>query len=94
MSTKTLKLFATLRDVAGAKELSVNFEEGQTVRQLVSSIQTTLPKLGDLILNADGTLSEAVQIFVHGRNVMWLNGLDTTIRNEDIITLIPPSAGG
>ena len=94
MSTKTLKLFATLRDVAGAKELSVTFEDGQTVRQLVSSIQMALPTVGDLILNEDGTLSGAVQIFVHGRNVVWLNGLDTTIRDEDIITLIPPSAGG
>ncbi len=94
MSTKTLKLFATLRDLAGTKEVSIAFQDGQTVRQLVSTIQTAVPKVGELILNEDGTLSDAVQIFVHGRNVIWLNGLDTTIRDEDIITLIPPSAGG
>ena len=94
MSTKTLKLFATLRDLAGTKEVSIAFQDGQTVRQLVSTIQTAVPQVGELMLNEDGTLSDAVQIFVHGRNVIWLNGLDTTIRDEDIITLIPPSAGG
>jgi len=94
MSTKTLKLFATLRDLTGTKEVDVNFEAGQTVRQLVASILDKHPTLGNAMLNDDGTLSGAVQILVHGRNIEWLNGLDTTIREEDIISLIPPSAGG
>jgi molybdopterin converting factor small subunit len=31
---------------------------------------------------------------VHGRNIHWLNGLDTLVRESDQIVLMPPSAGG
>ncbi len=34
-TTKTLKLFATLRDIAKAKTIDIPFREGQTVRELV-----------------------------------------------------------
>lgn len=92
---KTLKLFATLRDIAGQKEIQVPFQEGQTVRQLIRDISIVCPELGVHIVNADGELTGAVHILVHGRHVHWMeHGLDSTIRASDQIVLLPPSAGG
>lgn len=91
---KTLKLFSTLRDLAGARQLEVPFEDGQTVRQLITSISDLNPELGREIVNDKGELTGLVHILVHGRHIQWLDGLDTRIRERDIITLIPPSAGG
>ena len=91
---KTLKLFATLRDLAGARELTVPFKDGQTVRDLVRSINKANPVLGEEMLTVDGELTGTVHILVHGRNIIWLQGLDTLIRESDIVVLIPPAAGG
>lgn len=91
---KKLKLFATLRDLAGTKEISVPFADGQTVRQLVQDIRDACPELGDYMVDEHGELNGLVHILVHGRHVQWLDGMDTTIKETDIVTLIPPTAGG
>lgn len=91
---KTLRLFATLRDLAGQKEITVPFEDGQTVRQLIADIEAVMPHLAGEIMKPDGEMTGLVHILVHGRNIEWLNGLDTTIRASDDIVLMPPTAGG
>lgn len=92
--TKTLKLFATLRDLAGAKTIDVPFEDGQTVRQLLADIRTICPPLADEIINQNGELTGAVHILVHGRHIHWGDGLDTVIKTEHQVVLMPPTAGG
>ncbi|MEL6269126.1 MAG: ubiquitin-like small modifier protein 1 [Chloroflexota bacterium] len=91
---KTVKLFATLRDLTGKKTLNIPFEDGQTVRKLIDDLATLEPNLHNEIINANGEMTGLVHILVHGRNIDWLNGLDTTIKETDIVTLLPPSAGG
>jgi molybdopterin synthase sulfur carrier subunit len=91
---KTIKLFATLRDIAGTKNLDVPFEAGQTVRDLIRAIDATCPEIGSKLVDAQGNLSQVIHIYVRGRNVEWLNGLDTVIRDEDDVLLVPPAAGG
>ncbi len=94
MAEKTIKLFATLRDIAGAKEITVPLENGMTARDLVRAVTAAHPELGSKILNEDGELSGLVHIFVDGRNIEWLNGLDTVISEDTDLVLIPPVAGG
>ncbi len=91
---KTIRLFATLRDVAGAKEVTIPFSDGQTVREMLAAVAEAYPALGAKILDPQGELTGLVHVLVHGRNVMWLEGLETVVRESDLIVLLPPSAGG
>ncbi|MEM9950070.1 MAG: ubiquitin-like small modifier protein 1 [Chloroflexota bacterium] len=91
---KTVRLFATLRDIAGQKEITVPFEDGQTVRQFLATVTDIMPELGHEILDETGELTGLVHVMVHGRNIHWLDGLDTTIKASDQLVLMPPSAGG
>lgn len=91
---RTIKLFATLRDFVGAKEITVPFEGGGTVRDLIQAIRQVNPALGDKIAESDGQLTGLVHIFVEGRNIEWLQGLDTVIADKDDLFMIPPVAGG
>jgi MoaD family protein len=91
---RTIKLFATLRDFVGAKEITVPFESGGTARDLIGAIRQVNPALGDKIADTDGQLSGLVHIFVEGRNIEWLQGLDTVIADTDEVFMIPPVAGG
>jgi len=91
---KTIRLFATIRDMAGAKTLNVPFEPGGTVRDLIQAIRQVNPTIAEKILDEQGQLSNLVFIYVHGRNIEWLDGLDTVIAAQDDVMLVPPMAGG
>jgi MoaD family protein len=90
---KEVKLLATLRDVHGSSRLEVPFTTG-TTREMIAAIGEASPAVAREMLNEDGTLSGLVHIFVNGRNIEWLDGLDTEIKEGDQLTLIPPTAGG
>ncbi|MGJ3239082.1 MAG: ubiquitin-like small modifier protein 1 [Anaerolineae bacterium] len=91
---KTVRLFATLRDITGQKEIVVPFQDGQTVRQFLDTINQMMPELGQEIIDENGELTGLVHVMVHGRNIHWLDGLDTSIKATDQLVLMPPSAGG
>ena len=91
---KTIKLFATVREMAGAKSLSVPFQDGGTVRDLVRAIQQVNPAIGDKLIDEHGQLTPIVHIYVRGRNVEWMEGLDTVVQRDDDVLLVPPTAGG
>jgi molybdopterin synthase sulfur carrier subunit len=91
---KTIKLFAILRDMAGAKKLTVPFEDGGPVRDLIRAIGEVHPQIGAKLLDDDGQLSQVVHIYIRGRNAEWLQGLDTVIHEQDDVLLVPPAAGG
>ena len=95
MNTKTIRLYATLRDIVGDREITVPFEDGATVRDLIRAIQEASPELGAKILDQDGQLTKLVHIFVNGRNVLLLEqGLDTPITPDAQVSIFPPTAGG
>ncbi|MBN1563032.1 MAG: MoaD family protein [Anaerolineae bacterium] len=91
---KTIRLFATVRDVVGSKKLQVPFNGGGTVRDLIEVIRGESPALAAKLLDEHGELSTLVHIYVRGRNVEWLDGLDTVIADKDEVFIVPPIAGG
>lgn len=94
MPEKKLKLFSTLRDAVGLKELTIPVESGQTVREMINVIGGFNPVLREKIIEESGELTGLVHILVNGRNIMWLQGLETVLTENDDIILLPPTAGG
>ena len=41
-----------------------------------------------------GTLQQYILILVNGRNILFLNGRDTLLKEGDVIAISPPIAGG
>lgn len=89
-----VKLYATLRDIAGAKKLDVPFNYGGTARELMQAIAQASPSLGEKLLDGEGKPTGFAHIFVDGRNVMWLEDMDTVVESGSDVDLIPPVAGG
>lgn len=94
MREKKLKIFSILRDAVGIKELIIPVESGQTVREMIEVIGSVNPILHEKIIEKNGELTGLVHILVNGRNIMWLQGLDTLLTEDDDIILLPPTAGG
>jgi sulfur-carrier protein len=89
-----VRLYSTLRDIAGAKVVEVATTETSTVGAVLASVSGLHPALGAKIWDASGALSGAVKVLVNGRMVEFLQGLDTPIRPADSIQLFPPIGGG
>jgi sulfur-carrier protein len=89
----SVRAFADLRNILPPED-SILLPEGENVRGLLRILGertvTFLPK----VLDESGQLRSSVNILCNGRNIKYLNGLDTRLADEDVIAIFPPIAGG
>jgi molybdopterin synthase sulfur carrier subunit len=80
-----------LRDtVGGSRELTAN---GATVAEVLDHLFQSQPALGHR-LTENGTLSPFLNVYIGGQDIRHLDGLDTPVRADDIVILLPAMAGG
>ncbi len=89
----TVRAFAELREDL-QPESSISLPEGETVRGLLHHLGQRAVAFLPKILEEDGRLKPYIMILSNGRNIKSLNGLDTSLAEEDVIAIFPPVAGG
>ncbi len=89
-----VRLDATLRDLAGQKELSVDACDGDSVRQVLRRVAGQCPALGKKLWDQDEQLTGQVTVLVNGRVLAFAGGLDRSLQASDDIKLFPPVGGG
>jgi molybdopterin synthase sulfur carrier subunit len=89
-----VSFYATLEPIVGARHVEVPLPPGARMRGLVEHLAERWPGLAEHLLEEDGRLSRRVNIFLDGRNVRWLDGLDTPLEPEQSVDIFPPVAGG
>lgn len=92
VSVKIL-LFATFRKKYGVKELTVNCDG--TVKGLVESASKILGEdfLSDVFDEKRGKVRDDLIFAVNGRNIKDL-GSDIKLKDQDVVSIFPPLAGG
>ncbi len=83
----SVKLYANLRDLAGARQLTTS---ASTVRGVLEELIKLAPSLRQAIAG-HGDLGSQLVIVLNGRNV---TDLDVSVGAEDILAIFPPIAGG
>ncbi len=68
--------------------------DGSTVGEAVEALVGRHPALASQLLTADGDLHRVVNVYLNGRDVRYLGGLDTPVEARDEIRLLPAIAGG
>ncbi len=89
-----VKFFATLRPLAGAKEAEVELRTKDTVGSVLEKLTAEYPALKERILDEEGNLQSSINVLLNGRNIRFLDGLDTAIQEGDQLALFPPVGGG
>ncbi|MHB8909427.1 MAG: ubiquitin-like small modifier protein 1 [Syntrophales bacterium] len=90
----TIRAYATLREIIGARETTLALSPGETVRCLLENLTQTHPGLRAQLFDATAQVKPYILILKNGRNIMSLQQLDTVIGEGDVIALFPPVAGG
>ncbi|MGI6285864.1 hypothetical protein MHOCP_02950 [Moorella humiferrea] len=87
-----VELLGLLQRAAGASRIEV---EASTVGQLLAAILSRFgANLRQELMTPEEKLKTGIAILVNGRNINFLQGLETPLNPGDKVTIIPPAAGG
>ncbi len=67
---------------------------GSTVGEVLSDLVGRNPGLREQLFNADGALHRFVNVYLNGRDVRYLELLDTPVGERDAVIILPAMAGG
>jgi molybdopterin converting factor small subunit len=88
----TIKIPPVLRpSVGGEKEVSAT---GGNVGEVLHELVSAHPATGDQLFSAEGELNRYVNVYLNDEDVRVLDGLDTTVAEQDTLVILPAMAGG
>lgn len=64
------------------------------VRGAISELEEAHPGLAERILDDEGQLRRFVNVFVRDEDVRYQDGLDTAVKDGDVVSIVPAVAGG
>ena len=89
-----VRLFAEYYDLAGkTRELEIELSDNATVLDLARLLEEKFPGLRGRLV-AGERIQEETRVLVNGRNIAWLEGEKTRLRDGDRVAFFPPAAGG
>lgn len=92
-----VRLYGILKTAANTESLELTFDGAVTVRQLVSKLVNKIarPEFEAYLIDADTKDPRPnALILVSGTEIGALNGVDTVLRGEDEVVLLPVAHGG
>ncbi len=90
----TVRFYAHLRDLTGKKSpIELNLEEDATISQVLEELLKDL-KIKTTLLDDNQEIKSDITLLKNGREIKFLDGLDTTLDEGDIISVFPIVAGG
>jgi molybdopterin synthase sulfur carrier subunit len=89
-----VRVYATLRPIVGGSVAQLETDTGDTFRQMLDELLVRWPALERELLDKQGALRTNIHIFLNGRDVRYLGGLDMAIPDEADVCIFPPVGGG
>lgn len=65
-----------------------------TMGELVAQLDASYPGIKERLVDEEGELHYYVNIYLNGEDVQFLQGLDTSTKSGDEISIVPAVAGG
>ena len=89
-----VNFYAMLRQTTGVPCIEVETDGPIAMRRLINLVcEETTPQLREDLLDGQ-EIKKGTLLLVDGRNVLFLNGLDTMVTGEQKIAFFPPGGGG
>mgnify|MGYP000005725597 CR=1 FL=1 len=89
-----VKAYASFRDFMGSN-IEVALREGADVDSLIRELERRFgSRVREELLDEDRRPRLYVKILLNGRDVEFLQGLKTRLKDGDVVALFPPVGGG
>lgn len=89
------KLFATLSETAGKREVSVAVDSGATLSDALDALFDAHPELREEVLDESGEIYDHIRLLRNGQDPFANDsGFDTGVSDGDELALFPPVSGG
>ena len=87
-----VKLPTVLRSHADGQ--AVVSTDGSTVGEVFAALVDRYPNMRDSLLGEDGGLHKFVNVYRNDEDIRYLEQLDTTLADGDVLSILPAVAGG
>lgn len=87
-----VRFFAHLREITGVKETLLSCHDNAIKDVLDDLSQLFGESFKKILFNDKGDLY--VRILINGRNIDYLDGLNSMVTGDEIVVIFPPVAGG
>jgi len=68
--------------------------QGSTVSEIIADLVKRYPAIQNHITDKNGELRRHINLFLNENNIKDLNGLETSVQENDRIILLPSISGG
>jgi molybdopterin synthase sulfur carrier subunit len=95
MARVTVRGYASFREVLGREDIEI-VTDAETVRQLVDYLAEKYNRCfaSALLDSASGEVMKGNKVLVNGRDIDFLQGLATRLKDGDRVVLLTPIGGG
>jgi molybdopterin synthase sulfur carrier subunit len=67
---------------------------GGTIREIVDDLEKQFPGFKERMCDDNGDLRRFVNVYVGEEDIRFLEGLDTKVTGDELVSIIPAVAGG
>ncbi len=92
MSGTVVRIPTPLRRVTNGQD-KVEID-GDTLGQIIEAMDSSYPGFKDRLVDEDGEIRYFVNIYLNGEDVRFLQGMETTTKTGDELSIVPAVAGG
>ena len=96
MFTVTVHTILGIKKILGQRALDISVPEGCTVGELLEIMKKTWGEnLASLLFEPNSSsLLPHIVLMVNGRDIRFLNNMETVLQDGDEILILPPVGGG
>jgi molybdopterin synthase sulfur carrier subunit len=94
----TVRFFTVLREITDKKQETLEFQQNEkvTILKILNTLSNTYgANFKDYVFDKQtGKTKGFLQFFINGQSSTALNGIETELKDGDMLAIIPPVGGG
>jgi len=68
--------------------------EARTIREAIEKLEELYPGFKERLLDENGDLRKFVNLYLNDEDIRFLKGIDSELKDGDVISVVPAIAGG
>ena len=68
--------------------------EAKTVSELIDDLDNQFPGMKNKVCEPNGSIRKFINIYINDEDIRFLEGPESTIKQDDTVSIIPAIAGG